>query len=425
VLIGSLGGELAGVWFICLGVIAAVSLSDFGFSFTISRQVAYTFNLKSASHSAGVDFINLGSGWSGVNLVYSAGRIIFNRAAALIFIILIAAFEVISPNSWVMAGIDGVGQTRCFWYLLALSCLCIFYTKLDQAVLDGLGLMHWSRFVGGTYQLVLAILSITVLSLGFGIIALAVTLVVCSAGQQMASRAILMIKTEGNLKVDVAKCKAYILDFCRISIPFGFINTGVYLVGAIQIPLLGSILGAKVVTAIYTAIKISQVLNGLVSQIASSNMPLFTRKLAEGKWGEARGLMRRILWQGVALHLVSALFLQFLSPPLVSYWIGSGNYISGGVLIVYTANHLITCLAGMPAQFVLAGGRNPFLFSTAMHGAINVVGIIFLCPVFGLIGAPIAGLIGVAMTNLWLNPREGRRTWINLKQLEAANNRAY
>jgi hypothetical protein len=112
---------------------------------------------------------------------------------------------------------------------------------------------------------------------------------------------------------------------------------------------------------------------------------------------------------------VAALFILFASAPLVSWWLGPDHYISGATLFVFALNYGLTCVAGVLAQFVFASGRNPFMVSTLLHGALTVGGMIVLCPRLGTVGVPLSALLGVALTNLWLNPLEAWRTWRELR----------
>jgi hypothetical protein len=121
--------------------------------------------------------------------------------------------------------------------------------------------------------------------------------------------------------------------------------------------------------------------------------------------------MVSIMGLGTGLQIAASFFIYAISPVVVAPWIGRENYIDGPVLAVFTLNYLVTCVTALPAQFVLASGRNPFAVSTLLHGVLTVIGIVWLCPRIGLLGVPTAGLIAVALTNMWLNPLEGWRTW--------------
>ena len=122
----------------------------------------------------------------------------------------------------------------------------------------------------------------------------------------------------------------------KVAVPFGLVTTGVYLVGAVQVPLLGAILGPAFVTAIYTALRISQALNGAVLQLVNANLPSFTRECTQGHRKDARHRMISIMTLGAMLQVAASVFIYFTSPEVVLRWIGPENYIDGPVLAFFT-----------------------------------------------------------------------------------------
>ena len=201
----------------------------------------------------------------------------------------------------------------------------------------------------------------------------------------------------------------------RVALPFGFVNSGAYLVGAAQIPLLGSLLGPAEITPYYVALRVSQALYAAVGQLTTPQLPFFTGDCAAGKFHAAMRRMARTVAWGTALHVLAAAFLFFGSPPLVSWIIGPGRYLEGAALAVFALNHLATGSVIVAAHFVLASGRNPFAFSTFMHGVITITGVFYFCPRWGLIGVPAASLVAVLLTNFWYCLVQMVRTWQDLR----------
>jgi hypothetical protein len=114
------------------------------------------------------------------------------------------------------------------------------------------------------------------------------------------------------------------------------------------------------------------------------------------------------------LHAGIALAIYFAVPTLVSFWIGPGQFLSNGPLLLFSLNYLASSCAAIPAIFVLAGGRNPFALSTVLHGVLTVTGVLVFCPKYGVIGAPLASLLAVLLTNFWYCPFQGWITWKSL-----------
>lgn len=414
VVIGTLGNKEAGIWFSLQGLIAIFSLSDFGFSMAISRQVAHSFKHNHDVSFSSPDLFNIGSGWDGLGVLYAASRTIFWRVMILSIFLFIISYQLIIP--WTNLLQHRTIETAVVWYLLAGSFALVFLTRLSQSFLDGLGYMYIGRGISGAYQLVCSAFSILALRLNFGLPGLALVLLVASLIQLLAMQGSLARVSSGRLIANYSASRSLVGKLWRVSLPFGLVNTGVYLVGAVQVPLLGGLLGPAVVAPIYIALKISQALGSTVLQIVIAQLPFFTQQRAQGHWLLARKRMLKTLLFGGTCQVIIALSIYFASPMLVDWWVGVGHYIGGSVLLVFSINYALTGLAVLPAQFVLASGRNPFAWSTVICGVLTLGGMIILCPRLGLLGAPLASLIAVLFTNFWLNPLEAWRTWLNMRQ---------
>ena len=384
----------------------------------ISRQVAHSFKVIDAAIAPSSDLFHIGSGWRAIGVLYSASKTIFFRVMTVSIVLFIFTYELVIP--WTHLLPNRTFQTAVIWYLLAGSFAFVFLTRLSQSFLDGLGYMYLGRVISGVYQIICTIFSILALRLNFGLIGLAFVLLTASLIQLLAMHVSLRLVSSGRLVADHSGSRPLVGKLWRVSLPFGLVNTGVYLVGAAQVPLLGALLGPGVVAPIYIALKISQVLNSTVLQIVTAQLPFFTQQCAQGHWRQARERMFNVLLVGGALQVMAALCIYFASPKLVDWWVGPGHYINGLVLLIFSLNYAVTCLVGLPAQFVLASGRNPFALSTLLHGVLTLGGMAILCPMTGLLGAPLAGLVAVLLTNGWLNPVEAWHTWRNISRLGQA-----
>jgi len=415
VVIDTLGNKEAGLWFSLQGLIAIFSLSDFGFSMAISRQVAHSFKVNDGVPLLSSDLFDIGSGWDGLGVLYSASRTIFVRVMLISIFLFIISYQLILPRTNLLP--HRTLETALVWYLLAGSFALLFLTRLSQSFLDGLGYMYIGRGISGFYQLVSSLLSIVALRLNFGLTGLAAALLIASSIQLWAMHSSLNRVSAGKLVPSHGASGTLVAKLWKVSVPFGITNTGGYLVGAVQVPMLGALLGPAAVAPIYIAFRISQALNASVLQIVTAQLPFFTQQCAQGHWMLAKKRMLHTLIISGALQVSIALGLYFASPGFVDWWVGAGHYIAGPVLLLFSINYALTCLAGLPAQFVLASGRNPFAVSTLIHGVLTLTGMVFLCPRLGLLGLPLSGLLAIMATNFWLSPLEAWKTWHNMRRL--------
>jgi O-antigen/teichoic acid export membrane protein len=413
IILENLGINGSGIWFSLQGFASILSLSDFGFSIAISRQIAHSFKLNLDVEHLKSDLIKTSTGWLGVSEIYWASRKIFILCSIISIIGCIFLLEIILPYTKLL--LTSSEDIRFMFYPLAASIIFILNTKLSQSVLDGLGYMYLSKVISGTYQLILGLFCIISLKIGAGIVGLALAYLLASIIQLMAMSLCLKVVARGRLAyVYNSQLGSFARNLFKVAVPFGIVISGAYLIGVAQIPLLGSILGPAVVTGMVLAFKISQTLSGLVSQLISADIPFFTQNCAIGNWGKAKKQMINSIVVGSTLQIFVTLFLLYGSTPLVDWWLGPNKYIPNSVLIMFCVNYLITSIAGIPAQFVLAEGRNPFAISTLMHGILSLVGMLITCNLFGLIGVPLASLIALLLTNFWVNPYHAYKTWNRL-----------
>jgi O-antigen/teichoic acid export membrane protein len=413
IILENLGINGTGIWFSLQGFASILSLSDFGFSIAISRQIAHSFKLNPDVKHLKSDLIKTSKGWLGVSEIYWASRKIFILCSIISIIGCIFLLEIILPNTKLL--LTSSEDMRFIFYSLAASIIFVLNSKLSQSVLDGLGYMYLSKVILGTYQLILGLFCIISLKIGTGVFGLSLAYLFASIILLIAMILCLKVVARGRLVyIYNSQLGSLARKLIKIAVPFGIVFSGAYLISFAQVPLLGAILGPAEVTGIYLAFRISQNLSGLVMQLISADIPFFTHNCALGNWDKAKKQMINSIVVGSTLQIFVTLFLLFGSTALIDLWLGPNKYIPNSVLIMFCVNYLITSLAGIPAQFVLAEGRNPFAISTLMHGILSLVGMLFTCNLFGLIGLPLASLIALLLTNFWVNPYQAYKTWNRL-----------
>ena len=413
-----LGRSDAGLWFSLQGFLIMVGLADFGFSMAISRQAAHSLGLDNTKYAVRApDLIETQPGWPGLSELYASSRIIFWRVTAIAGVALILLYHAVLPHTKLFQ--THTLQTALIWYALGASILLNLQTRLSQSFLDGIGFMFLGRFISGTYALLWNIASVIALLIAPGLLSMSLAVLGASLIQFAAMHLALSRFAGRQIDFKMPASKPLVSRLWRVALPFGFVNSGGYLVGAVQVPLLGSILGPIAVAPYYLAARISQTLGAAVLQLTMTQMPLFTRQCAGGDTLGAKARMGRTIGLAMLLYLMASVFLYFGSPPLVKVWVGPGQYVGRDVLLLVTVNFLITGLSVVPAHFVLASGSNPFAVMALIQGVLTVIGVILLCPIIGIAGVPLSSLIAGLLTNYWYNPFKGWQVWHNLSQTAA------
>lgn len=410
-----LGRTDAGLWFSLQGFLTMLGLADFGFSLAISRQAAYSLRFSEAGPAArAADLIETEPGWSGVSELYASSRVIFWCVTGIAGIVLVLLYHAVLPYTKLIET-QTLG-TALIWYALGASILLNLQTRLSQSFLDGIGFMFLGRLISGSYALLWNTASLIALLVAPSLFGMSLAVLGASLLQFVAMHVALSRWGGKEINFKARASKPVIRHLWKVALPFGFVSSGVYLIGTIQVPLLGSILGPAAVAPYYLATRISQTLGAAVQQVTVTQSPLFTQQIAAGHVNAARGRMSRTIQIGTLLYLMTGLFFYFGSPSLVNVWVGPGQYISKGVLLLLTVNFLISGLSVVPGHFVLASGSNPFAVATLIQGGLAVVGTIFLCPIIGVAGVPLSSLVAGVFTNYWYYPFRATRVWHDLNR---------
>lgn len=410
--IKGLPGEAAGLWFSFQGLIMFVNLADFGLSFVVARQVSYSLRARAGEALEKTDFIATRGGWEGVSDVYEASRRLFRWVSLAGLGLLAAIYHIVVPLGKLLP--EPSLPTTASWYLLGASTLLSLQMKPHIALLEGLGKVYLTRFVTGTSLLVSGVAVVGVLYAQGTLMAMSAAVLGVSILQYGWLKLLVRSAAGGNL-VRVASLPAGLLRSCfRVGMPMGLLNISAFLNSNVQVPLLGLLLGSGSVPGLYLAQRIGQTASAAVMQLIYPQLPLFTQELAAGKTAAARRRMRRIVCIVAAAGMCVQLAFYFGSPWAVDRWVGPGRYIEDRVLLLMAVDYLLLIWAVVWANFVLAAGTNPFVLSTFLSGALNVLILMWGAPRWGLMAVPLATLAAGLCTNYWYNLLKGGQLYRRL-----------
>ncbi len=193
-------------------------------------------------------------------------------------------------------------------------------------------------------------------------------------------------------------------------------NTGSWLFKAVQVPLIGSILGPAMVTPFYVAQRIGGMLNAAVTQMLSPQMPMFTRALAAKDHRGAADRIARTAKLLTVIFVLANLAFVLLSPIFAHYWRSGRPFLETPALIIMGIDFTLLSCSVIWAHFVLASGRNPFAIPTIVAGLLTLVGCVVLGPLMGMTGIALSTLIAGLLTNYILAPVLGLRLLHRLRR---------
>jgi O-antigen/teichoic acid export membrane protein len=165
--------ETIGIWTIFTSITAIVSLFDFGFSSSFTRNVTYVFsgvkNLKATGFEADEENTEIDYGL--LKGLINVMRLLYSRIAFIMFAVLITAgtyyiYVVLKLYS------GNKNEIIAAWFILCLVNSYSLYTLYYDALLLGMGLVKRSKQIVITGQILYLSVSIVLIFAGFGLIAI-------------------------------------------------------------------------------------------------------------------------------------------------------------------------------------------------------------------------------------------------------------
>jgi O-antigen/teichoic acid export membrane protein len=415
---GRLGNVDAGIWFAFQAIIAILNLTDFGLSFVVARQVAFSLGASEGTKGLEGDFIATRKGWEGVSDIYYLSRRLFGWVSWVAIGLLVVIYELILPHTQLLSETNT--STASAWYLSGVAMILSLQSKPHQALLDGLGKVYATRCLAGTHLFLSGIGVITVLFVGGHLPEMAAVVAAAAAIYYVVLRIWVLRLIGRKLPAAISLDRQSFHHFIKVAIPMGVLNISGFLVSAVQVPLIGALLGPQLVPGYFVAQRISQMANQSVMQLIGPQLPIFTRQIAEQKYQDAATrLLRTATLVCLAAGVVNLIFL-FGSPLFVKIWLGPGRYVGLNVLLLLALDGWLMCSAVVLSHFVLCSGFNPFVWSTLISGIFNLGLIVLLAQRFSVLGIAASSLITGLAINYWFAAFHGLRLFKTLNRQHAS-----
>ncbi|MDA7862892.1 hypothetical protein N9A63_04700, partial [Akkermansiaceae bacterium] len=383
-IVHSLSSADSGLWFSFQGFMAIAGLCDFGLGFVVARQTSYSLSQTKNNQPEG-DFIDFGEGGLGVASLRGHVEKIYNISGVVAFSVGILLYEAVLPLT---AALDGVTEhSRIVWYLMLATGLFLLFANRWTAILNGANNVFTARIIFGSFFLVQG-LSVTLAAV-FGkslvpmaILSLCVAIIYCLAVKYAALRTVPALRDRKLGKVD----RLLVKRLWKVAVPVGFTNTSSFLISSIQVPMLAVIFGPSHVAPYYLAQKLIQFGAMIGQQPITSQLSRFTAALSNGNPTLASRIMYQSLLFLVPVSLITGASFILLSPLLAGFLAPDNSYPGYLVLLLMATNMVLLNVASTGGQFVMASGKNPFMWVTILNGILNLCALWLLVPRFGLIG---------------------------------------
>jgi len=390
-IISNLSGADSGLWFSFQGFVAVAGLCDFGLGFVVARQTSYSLAQTTEGGISG-DFIDFGSGPDGVRRMRRHVEKIYNRTGAAAVIVGIVIYEAILPHTKALDGVTD--DSRLVWYFMLATGLFLLQVNRWNSILNGAHNVFTARIIFGLFFLlqgisvaIAAIITESVLVMS--IVSLAVALIYFQATKFAAIKTIPELSTSTNEPIDSELVKR----LWKVAVPVGCTNTSSFLITSAQVPMLGALLGPSYVAPFYLAQRLLQFSAMVAQQPITSQLAQFTSALSRMEKARANQIMRKSLLVFFPLVFLACLGFFIFSPMIASFLAEGEDYPSTIVLLLMGLNTMLLSMAAVCGQFVMASGKNPFMWITIVNGILSILSLVFLVPRFGLVGIPAGALL--------------------------------
>ena len=408
-----LSPDEAGIWFAFQSLLSIIITLDFGFGFAIARQAAFTLGANSCT-IAKDDFIHLSPGWSGVAQLFHLTRTLYRALAGMALVIGILAFEVMSKVGNLLP--IGMPSVRWCWYGMVVASSLLILTAGQSSFLNGLGAVYQTRILLALYLLLAGTGAALTAWNGWGLTAMGASFALAAVFYWISVNMVRHAATQQMRKAKITPPPHGSLKrLAQTALPVGCVNIFGSFFYTAQVPLLGMLLGPEKVAPFYLAQRIAIGCNMLAMQFILPQLPFFTRALGSGKFNDARENMYKTILRTSLLVFLTTCIFYFLSPLAAEVLLRKANFVDHQTRLLMTIDLLFLGGSVIWGHYVLAAGRNPFVFSTIFTGAASLCLTISLAPLLGTMGLPLATLIAGLVFNYRRNLVEGIRTQKKLR----------
>jgi len=408
-----LSPDEAGIWFAFQSLVSIISMLDLGFGFAIARQAAFTLGANSST-MAKDDFLQLAPGWSGVAQLFLLTRTLYRALAGAALVIGIVAFEVFSRvGSLVPVSTQDV---RWCWYGMVAASSLLILAAGQSSFLNGLGAVYQTRFLLGFYLLIAGTGAAFAAWKGWGLVAMGASFALSSVVYWLSVNIVRRATTAAMLEAKVIRSpQGSFKRLLKAALPVGGVNVFGSLVYTAQAPLLGMLLGPEKVAPFYLAQRIAMACNLLAMQFTLNQLPFFTRALGAGDFVEAKANMKRTILRTSMLASLTTLTFYFLSPWASEVLLRKTDFIDHETRLFMAIDILFLGCTVIWGHYVLAAGRNPFVWTTIATGFCSIFFSFWASKFLGTTGLPLATLVAGLLFNYRQCIMQGRGLYRSLQ----------
>ncbi len=386
-LVHALGDDWYGIWTIIGSLTATYYLLDFGLASAVTRYITYS--------------IARGEGRA-ANTIINTSLLIYSALALFVLAVTLIAASAAVPA---LVGADMVAPVQLAFVLVGTTLAAEFPFKAFSGIVGAYmryDLLAWSHICA---RLLNVGVSVTLLSKGYGIVALAAVGLAASVLQN------LFFAWLAKYLFREMKLSPALISKERAKTLFGYgswafvINVAQMVRTKIDAVVIGAMLTASHVTHYFIGARLAELVFALLLQATNLGLPLLTRFHGEENHRALRDAVMLMTKINLVLGVLAAGLLLLVGDAFIDRWMGPEYEVAypvavillGGILVQLTANPLDSALYAISKHRALA------LIALGEVVA-NLTLSIWLLSLYGVIGVAIGTALPLLVTRGVLLP---------------------
>lgn len=387
--------ELLGVWYLMNNSVALLYLFNFGLSPTLQRRVAFAKGLSGDDPYCPLSASSI----RGIADLLATGRRMLLCLAVVIFLGSVLA------GGWFFGtlklGSVAMDTTYVAWVLMCIGYGINTWAGFVNALLCGLGDVGLAGAINLGCFILVDVLSIVVVAAGGGIVALAV--VWCFGG--IVSRCVAWVVVRHRYPEVAAARGRWSWELARSlagpAVRVWLMGLGTFLVMQTDRFYVACLVGLDAVPAYVAAYALVSTIHELSKAPIEPSAPLVSQAWQAG----SLHVVRQLLWRNLRVVVVgfgaAAALLVTCGGDIIRLWLGPGNFVGQGVLVLFVLMLLLDCQHAVTVSVGVATEDIPYGAWLLMAAAINLVLSYVLGVAWGLAGIAAATLIAHLVTVNW------------------------
>ena len=406
VILNRLPSEDMAIWYIFLSINSIVSLVDFGFSPSLTKQVSFVFSGVNSLQKDGVVTANANNyiNYSLLNDLFHTCRTLYKKISIVIGALLVSlgscylyyALKVGDNNIWFA------------WLLYIVSLVVNFYFSYILIFIRGRGLIEENNKLIIISKALYIVLLFFLIIVGCGVFSLVVANLLSTVLMFVLGQKYVLTESES---AEIKKYSSYNDITSTIwynAKRYGVTNLGVVLLAQSNIFLGGMFLDITSVGQLGLTIQVFTILT-VVSKVAlTSYMPKFSSLFVANDVYEIKRYFFRAQFLNYIIYIPSSIILIIWGNQILVDFIHSNTLLpEQTVLVLYFFFYLMELTHGNCVSVISAENKVPFYKASIISGITSIT-VTFICVWCGLgiYSFPIGLISGSLPYNSWKWPLE-------------------